>query len=730
MTGDIPVSPDTYNLNLYENTIPGKTALYIVRNNQCVWGGIIWSRSYDIKNRILNISGNEFPSYLYHRVAWKTFDNGYNATVTLQTSGVGILELQDGATFDFTANMPIQLVFGTELNQKYNGFYYIASSPAPTDSVAYFTAQKNGGGFISVTGADRQDTKTAVYVRQDTYEYARDLLTALELDFYGPIFENTEIEPSQIFTQNTTQVSRTSNVGTAVLDKPHSLIVGQAFTLRNTVSALDGRHVVLDIPTENSVTFESTGTNISPTTLTSTEFTVASYSRAKTGIVTITTSTSHSYSQGDTVEIEGVTNLVDGTYIVVSTTSTTLTVQSETTVVVATSEPANGATVSRKSEIRYGSYGEYTDQSAMQLSYSTGGMSVQAPQDNHPFRGFELKYIGEILDEYSNTPNGFEYRIDCAYDVNTNSFTRTFVFLPLEPDSLREYKNTLPGAKLPAGKFAPISAFDADTVVFEHPGNILGATMVESAEDAATRFWVQGDDDTGNADASLPYAAEANLTYLDNGWPLLDQVEKIDNVSDESVLYENYATRFIAESIPPISNFSISVDGSIRPTLGTYAPGDWCSIIINDEFVQLRIQSDLEPGSSQADRAGILLRKIDAYEVKVPDSPTVPEEVTLALVAETQIDAAGETLISLEDTLVNTTSVDFKVNYDTERTASSTVVALYRNSTLLTSWTLGADDILATTYTASGLSAGTKYTFYLKVDGVTYVTLYVKTKAA
>lgn len=729
-TGDIPISPETYNLSLYENTVPGKTALYIVRNNQCVWGGIIWSRSYDIKNKILNISGNEFPSYLYHRVAWKTFDNGYNATVTLDANGIGKLELQDNESFDFVSNMPIQVVFGSETNKKYDGYYYITNDPAPTSNVAYFTAKKDGNGLISVQGIDRQDTKAAVYVRQDTYEYARDLLSALELDFYGPIFGNSEIEPSQVFAQVVSSVSRSSNIATAVLDKPHYLIAGQGFTLRNTVSELDGRHVVLDVPTENTITFESTGSDIASTSLESTESAISKYSRAKTGVVTLTTASAHDFSVFDVVDVSGLTSLIDGTHVVTTTTTTTLTFQTETTVAIATSEPADGAAVELKSEVRYGSYGEYSEHSGLQLDYSEGGFSVQSPQDNHPFRGFELKYVGEILEEYSNTPGGFEYRIDCAYDSNTNSFTRTFVFLPLEPDSLRTYKDALPNAKLPAGKYAPISAFGADDTVFEHPGNILEASMIESAEDAATRFWVQGDDDTDNPDASLPYAAETNFDYLDRGWPLLDQVEKIDNVSEESILYDNYAVRMLSESVPPISNFSITVDGSIRPTLGTYAPGDWCAVIINDDFVQLRIQSELEPGSSQADRAGVLLRKIDAFEVSVPESPTVPEEVTLTLVTETQIDQAGTTLVDLEATTIGPNSVVLSVKFDTERTASSTTVDLCVGAVVLTSWTLDADDILSTTYTATGLSPSTKYGFNLKVDGNTYVTIYTKTRAS
>jgi hypothetical protein len=125
-----------------------------------------------------------------------------------------------------------------------------------------------------------------------------------------------------------------------------------------------------------------------------------------------------------------------------------------------------------------------------------------------------------------------------------------------------------------------------------------------------------------------------------------------------------------------------------------------------------------------------LLRKIDAFEVSVPESPTVPEEVTLTLVTETQVDAPGATLIDLDPTTINTTSITFAIKFDTERTASSTTVALFRGATQLTSWTLDADDIIDATYSATGLSAGTKYEFALKVDGTTYVTQYVKTRAS
>jgi hypothetical protein len=267
------------------------------------------------------------------------------------------------------------------------------------------------------------------------------------------------------------------------------------------------------------------------------------------------------------------------------------------------------------------------------VGYSTSAYSG-SNVTNETYRGFELRVVGEALDAYSNTIDGFEYRIDCAFDSSTNSFTRTFVLMPIKPAEYVAYLATQPGNVLPYGEAAPISAFGADRLVFEHPGNILNASMEESAEESATRFWVQGDTGESNAEDSQPYAAFSATDLLDAGWPLLEQVEQSKDTLDMDKLVE-YAQQYLEEARPPISNISIEVNGSLYPYVGTYKPGDWCSIIIDDEFVRLRLASDLEP------RETVLVRKIDAYTVTVPDGTPFPEKVNLQLVTEAQVDKRG-----------------------------------------------------------------------------------------
>jgi hypothetical protein len=128
---------------------------------------------------------------------------------------------------------------------------------------------------------------------------------------------------------------------------------------------------------------------------------------------------------------------------------------------------------------------------------------------------------------------------------------------------------------------------------------------------------------------------------LNQGWPLIDDVDDLDS-PDETVLWKQ-AARLLEESVPPISTFTISVNGSANPTLGSYKPGDWCSVKLNDDFVSLRANSYLE--QDYGTDAGVLVRKIISYSVTIPDTPSYPEEVSLDLVTEPSIPISGIQII-------------------------------------------------------------------------------------
>lgn len=289
--------------------------------------------------------------------------------------------------------------------------------------------------------------------------------------------------------------------------------------------------------------------------------------------------------------------------------------------------------------LTYGTYGPYSGSSDLMFDYSTTGYSAN---DINPveFRGYEVKNIGEELDKYSDIIDGFEYRVDCEIDPITGVFSRNFVLLPVMPDAVKDYIDSKPGQVLPAGESVPLKYYGADKLVFEYPGNISDLQLEESAENSATRFFMVGNIGDLGDDISQPYsvATASDLLNPDAGnypWPILDEDESSDSIYEEQTLYD-YAERYLLESRPPDGKFTITVNGSVEPVVGSYSPGDWCALIINDDFIKQRLSSDLEP------RDTVLLRKINSFSVSVPDSVTFPEAITLTLIPEWQVDKRGK----------------------------------------------------------------------------------------
>lgn len=628
--GSIPVTPETSNLDLYNSTLPGKTALYVLRDNVCVWGGIIWTRTYNIITRDIEISGAEFPSYFHHRNVWATWTHEYNANVEV-VDGIGTVTLTD-ATYDFTVGLPVLVTFVNENLVKYGNYFDVLADPAPTTTSFSFTAVDDQGDDIP----NVKDNGISVNVHADTYHYVRELLEQIRTDFVEIEPTNTEVAPGTDYLTHIQSISRTSNVATVTVADTTYLIEGLRVKIRNVGSGFDGYVVVKNVLSDTQFTYDNSGSNYPNTAQTGNSASIVKKAVALDGTVTLTTSSAHGFSAGDVVVIKDVDIFVNGEYVIDSVTTNTIVYTSYASL---TEETKTTGTATVYAEVMVSTYGSFTANSDIGIAASTAALS-NFKTTNSLYRGFQLKNFGEMLDSYSNIINGFEYRVDCAYDAATNSFTRTLKLMPYKPASLQTYLDSLPGGKLAPGDVAPPSAFGADKIVFEHPGNIIDATMEESAEDAATRFWVLGNDSALGSDASQPYAAASALDYLGQGltypWPILDQVEQQQNIYDEEKLL-SYADQYLSESLPPISTFNITVNGSLTPSVGSYAPGDWCSIIFDDPFVQLRLDSSLEV------RGDVLIRKIDSYEVTVPDTPTFPESVNLQLITESQVDKIGAT---------------------------------------------------------------------------------------
>lgn len=720
-TGDIAVTEDTYNLALYENTLPAKTALYVTRKSGsddpiCVWGGIIWGRTYSLVDKVLSVSALEFPSYLSHRVVWKTWNSSYEAQAVV-SDGVATITLTNGQ-YNFTEGEGVYIYWQTDYTL-YNGYFDVDSVSLTVDDRSVITVDANyvdaaTGNIKQIPDLGTGEPLTVtVETRQDTYQFAQDLLRELNTDLFDFDFANDEIRPGIDLFNEIDTVSRTSNVATVVTYKQHELTEGQKVIISDVQADANfdnSEAVVLSVIDNYSFTYANTGSDVSTTSETDNQKSVSRFSRAN-NVSTFETTSAHGFSVGEIVYIENVSQTFDGygtvysvpsntivqvvqigpaiansyteirgtstitgasgngsqvtftasndyetddvitvssvspssfngTYKIVSANSSAFVVTSTVTDTYISGGTANSTydpTITRHASAQYGTFGEHTSLGDVGFDFSRNDEFSSNREANPVIRGYELKTVAEVLEDYATKPTGFEYRVDCEYDSATDSFKKYFTFLPLVPASLTSYL-TSQGS----GYTGPIpaSAYGADELIFEFPGNVLEANFDENAEETATRFFVQGKDSRLNSDASQPYSAASNHQLLRQGWPLLDAVEDLDS-PDETVLWKQ-ASRLLEESVPPISTFTISVNGSLNPKLGTYNPGDWCSVKLNDDFVSLRADSYLE--QDYGTDAGVLVRKIISYSVSIPDTPTFPEEVQLELVTEPSIPISGVTI--------------------------------------------------------------------------------------
>ena len=827
-SGDIPMIDATSSFNLYETTMPGKTALYVLRNGVCVWGGIIWSRSYSPANKTLTIDGQEFISYLYHRAVWQTLYYGSEGVYCSKyQAGSGTATVLTDVDHGFAIGDRVRVA---SLNPAINGDHVITATP----SLASFSFAS--AATLALSPSTTGLARTIV----DSYEVVRDILGWLSDDFGDNQFINDEIKPASEIEYSVVNKVMTNGLATLTTSLPHDLIEGQLLQIIDVDAAIDGYRIITSIPTSTSFTFQVEGssanvasaatsglstynvtsksivnnlyyvtnklalnnivtittnaahnlvpgdevslsnvdTNLNGTYTVATTPTANTFTYVKTvaniastafppvsisvtnkiltNNVATLTANNHGYPPGQTVTVVGVDAVFDGSYAITAATTNTFsysktaanvssaatsgtasivgaTASYKTAVLVtstnhglsatktivvdiddaaydgvktvsstvnattlkftlfstltAAAESVYGGTLKWGSRAVAGTYGSYSSNSSIGIDTTVDLSGKYLGATQQVFRGSELKYFGEILEDFAKNIDGFEYRIDC--DFSNDEFTRTFRFVPfipppqkinvvnkqltsniatlttegahgLEPNeevviadvglnfngtyvvisaptsntfTYQSYGNNVPSTAClgSIGSVHPLSVLGADQYVFEYPGNILDFKVDENAEDSATRMWVSGNNEGLDGEASQPYAAATSTDMLANGWPVLDLIDEKNDVqttiAGESALYD-YAKEFLDEARPPEATFTIDVNGSINPVVGDYLPGDWCSIIIDDEFVRLRLGSDLEP------RGDIIVRKIVGYKVSVPETPTFPEKVTLELISE------------------------------------------------------------------------------------------------
>jgi hypothetical protein len=243
------------------------------------------------------------------------------------------------------------------------------------------------------------------------------------------------------------------------------------------------------------------------------------------------------------------------------------------------------------------------------------------------FNRGDMKSFGEVLTEYANNLNGFDWYFSYDYNERAFRFKRRMHLL------------TTPPALLPKG--SPDPPYDEehrpgiDTYVFDYPGNITSLELVEDGDNACTRQFVAGGYPGAQSGVIVtkPIGSWNNMEYIDAGYPLVENVEASAHSTTHKIDHLNsLATVYGRDAAPPVRQWTITVNGSMDPIVGTYRVGHWCRIIVNDNFVMQSLSTD----PTWSPTSGVV-KRIVGYTVNVPTGPQFPESVTLELEDEPTI---------------------------------------------------------------------------------------------
>ena len=644
---------------------PATDEEYTVTNKLCVSNTV--TLTLDIPHDII-------PGQLVEIASVDDLLDGYQTitavptTTTVQYSVTGSVNISSAAVTAYTSyDVTSKSISTTTLPITFKA---VSSNIATiTTSTAHGLAV---GDYVSIAKLDNSVsyTKTATASSASTtltVTSATNLVAGMLVSITGKLSANTIVEKI---------------VGTTVtLNKPTlSAITSETVSFTNQ-SVLNGTTNVILIPTSTTFTIPVDSSDVGTTAV------AAGTGEASYKTVTLATSSSHGAVAGTSIIVENIGSDYDGNFVVASVPDVKTLKYTVFSTLNYPTTGVSGGTVSWGGRLVAGTYGSYSSNSNVGIDSNEDLSGKYLGSSNKVFRGSDLRSFGDILEDFTKELEGFEYRIDC--DFENDSFTRTFTFVPFVDPPVRisvtfkqltsniatittstahglvagdetvitdvgssfdgtftvvsaptattftfySYNNNVPSTASTGyiGVVHPLSVLGADRYVFEYPGNIFQFTLNENAEESATRMWVGGSADGLDGTASQPYAAAAAKDLLNQGWPLLDEMEEKNDVNTvaagKEALYD-YALDFLGESRPPDADFTIDVNGSLDPVVGSYYPGDWCSIILDDEFVRMRLATDLEP------RGDVIVRKIIAYAVGVPESPSFPEKVTLTLQTE------------------------------------------------------------------------------------------------
>ena len=245
------------------------------------------------------------------------------------------------------------------IDNPFNGTFIVKSLPT-TSSFTYdvpraysstITTTSRSSNVASITVAESiqagvGDTIVIQDLANNSYNGTYTIIEVLSSTTYVFASSGTNESPISVSTGKVSLLSlrpvlMVSGAGIfdLLFDKTHNFIVGETITVSGLNPTFNGTYTVLDIPVSNVIRLDGTG---KPTLgLSSTSPTISL--NARTGnTATITSTSAHSFSNGQYVKVVGVDPSLLGTFIVTVTGATTFTYTTVGSGVVASAAPPAG----------------------------------------------------------------------------------------------------------------------------------------------------------------------------------------------------------------------------------------------------------------------------------------------------------------------------------------------------------------------------------------------------
>lgn len=172
---------------------------------------------------------------------------------------------------------------------------------------------------------------------------------------------------------------------------------------------------------------------------------------------------------------------------------------------------------------------------------------------------FEVKPVGEAVEQLSQVDNGFDFAIDAAWDQSTGALTKTFrLHYPRRG-----------------------SSYQSSGYVFEVGRNVIDWTWPTDGTRVGNKIIAVG---RGEGDAQIMSTQSdvsqiAALSSGGPGYPLLEETISRTDVAVQSTL-DALAIAKLKASATPITLPEITVRANVDPIFGSYITGDSCRFIV------------------------------------------------------------------------------------------------------------------------------------------------------